>query len=153
MKLSSPESCGMLMLVAFALLSGAVMSLAQPVETVVTVEPDVIVQRDLGVTIPARVLSVHDGDTLKVECRVVMDVRLLDCWAPEITGATKESGIKSKLNLQRMAEGKSAVLHVPWNGEIGKMTSLGRVLGKVIVNGKDMSAEQVQSGNAKAAKE
>lgn len=153
MKLSSPESCGMLMLVAFALLTGAVLGLAQPAETVAVAEPDVIIQRDLGITIPARVLSVRDGDTLKVECRLIMDVRLLDCWAPEITGPEKESGIKSKLNLKQMAEGKSAVLFVPWNGEIGKMTSLGRVLGRVIVNGKDMSAEQVQSGNATATKE
>jgi endonuclease YncB( thermonuclease family) len=106
-----------------------------------------------GMTVPVKVLSVRDGDTLKVRVQFECDVRLLDCWAPEVTGPEKLEGFKSRDSLMRMALGKTGVLYVPLSHEnIGRATSMGRVLGHVYVDGQDLSAEQVKKGFAKPEK-
>lgn len=102
-----------------------------------------------ALTAPCKILSVRDGDTLKVRIQFEADIRLLDCWAPEITGSSKPEGMKSQANLQRMALGRDAILHIPLSHEnIGRATSMGRILGRVYVDGKDLSAEQVKAGFA-----
>lgn len=107
-----------------------------------------------ALTAPCKVLSVHDGDTLKVRIQFEADIRLLDCWAPEITGESKPEGMKSQQHLQRLALGQNAIVHIPLNHEnIGRATSMGRILGKVYVDGKDMSAEQVKAGFATETKQ
>lgn len=99
-----------------------------------------------AIVLPCEVLSIHDGDTLKVECRFVMDIRLLDCWSPEITGDEKPLGLKAKANLQRLAEGKEGVVTIPLTSDnIGKATTLGRILGRVSIDGKDLSEQQVKA--------
>lgn len=99
----------------------------------------------MGFTGGGRVLSIQDGDTLKVEFRFIADIRLLDCWAPEIHGPTKEAGIRSREHLKKLAEGQPCIVHIPLTHEnIGRATTLGRILGKVYVNGDDLSYEQVR---------
>ena len=44
----------------------------------------------------AIVSGIHDGDTIKVKVTKEYSVRLIDCWAPEITGKEKDQGLKSK---------------------------------------------------------
>jgi len=108
----------------------------------------------LGITLPCKVLSVHDGDTLKVECRFTMDIRLLDCWAPELSGADRLAGFKSRDNLKAIAEGKTGIVSVPLTSDnIGKATSMSRVLGRVLINGDDVGYLQVQGGFATKTKE
>lgn len=108
----------------------------------------------MGLTIPGKVLSVQDGDTLKVEFRFTANVRLIGAWAPEITGATKEAGIKSREHLKRIAEGQPCIVHIPLTSDnIGKATSMGRVLGKVMVNGDDLSYLQVRAKMATKKKQ
>lgn len=97
----------------------------------------------LGVTAPVQVLRVIDGDTVVCEVRLTFHARLLDCWAPELHDAT---GPASKAALVKLCEGKAGVF--AWNGE----TTLGRYLGKLYVDGRDMSAEQVKAGQAASAK-
>ncbi len=63
----------------------------------------------IGLTLPATVLEVHDGDTLRVELRIVADVRLCGdakkklCYAPELK---EPGGIESHNHLVRNAVGQ-----------------------------------------------
>jgi endonuclease YncB( thermonuclease family) len=110
-----------------------------------------------GVTLPARVIDVHDGDTLTVEfVPQRARIRLIDCWAPELNAPDQETRKKaqaSRDNLARLADNRDVMVHIPWNIDIGNMTSLGRVLAKVYLkDGTDVSAAQVKAGYATATK-
>lgn len=103
--------------------------------------------------LPGRIVHVHDGDTVTVRVEVRMRVRLIGCWAPEIRGAEKEAGLKSLINLQGKAwPGEACVVEIPLHDDIGDATSLGRILGKVSVDGVDLSDYQVSSGHAKRSR-
>jgi len=101
------------------------------------------------ITMPCLVTEVVDGDTMTVELRIPMRVRLINCWAPE---ARKEGGSESKENLALLAEGRHGVVSVP----LGEATRLdhvftfGRVLGDVWIDGDDESVgqQQVSLGHA-----
>lgn len=102
-----------------------------------------------GWTATGQITSVHDGDTVTVAVKRTYRVRLLDCWAPEITGPQKPEGLKSLQELQNVALGRKCTLFVPENADdIGKSTSMGRYLGRVWVNGRDISELQVERGRA-----
>lgn len=105
------------------------------------------------IRVPAFVNEVHDGDTLTVHVEFSMRVRLLDCWAPELKDG--EPGRRSKANLIKLAAQKPCVVEVPLWDDIGKSTSLGRILGRVTVQGQnsDLSTQQVQGGFATRRKE
>lgn len=111
----------------------------------------------LGLTVPCRVTEVYDGDTVTVELRLIARVRLLDCWAPEIRTtdpAEKRRGFDSRDHLRSIADGKEGVLHIP-AAEARRMDdliTLGRVLGHVWVDGRNLSAQQVESSHATSAK-
>lgn len=108
----------------------------------------------MGLSVPCRVLSVHDGDTLKVECRFTMDIRLLDCWAPELHGEERLAGFRSRDHLKSIAEGKAGIVSVPLTSDnIGKATSMSRVLGRVMINGDDLSYVQCKGGFATKTKD
>ena len=105
------------------------------------------------IRVPAFVNEVHDGDTLTVHVEFSMRVRLLDCWAPELREG--EPGRRSKVNLIKLAAQKPCVVEVPLWDDIGKSTSLGRILGRVTVIGhdSDLSTQQVEGGFATSKKE
>lgn len=118
-----------------------------------------------GWTTPATVTRVIDGDTLEVEVRRTLRVRLLDCWAPEsridprvpedLQEIEKARGIQSKKSLQAMAEGRDVVVFIPTHGqEVGDVFSMSRVLGRVWIAGeaRSLSERQVARGQATAAK-
>lgn len=114
------------------------------------------VQPPLGESRPCRIVSVHDGDTLTVEFQPqTARVRLIDAWASETRTkdkAEKARGIKAREYLKTLAEGKDAVLFVPYQRDIGDQTTLGRVLGRVYVDGVDLSEAMVESGHASREK-
>ena len=111
-------------------------------------------------TTKAVVTNVVDGDTVDVEIRRTIRVRLIDCWAPEThmdgrlpeakQAAEKKAGMKAKEDLKALALGKPVILQVPTSEDLLKSTTMGRVLGRVWLEGDDesLSEKQVKSGNA-----
>lgn len=110
-----------------------------------------------GWSVRCRVVEVYDGDTVVVEWSHRARVRLLDCWAPEVRTSDideKQAGEEARDWLKDRAEGKAAVLWVPVDQvDMGKSTTLGRYLGRVYVDGKDISKQMVEAGYATATKE
>jgi endonuclease YncB( thermonuclease family) len=99
----------------------------------------------------AKVVEVYDGDTVTVEIRKQLRVRLLDCWAPEIRTRdeqVKADGIKSRDHLRRLIEQKEVILSIPARSRIGDSFSFDRALGRIYLGGKDVSALQVEAGYA-----
>lgn len=148
-----------IIIAAMAIIAGFVLTLcivcAQDEEPTAA-EPDREFREvpQLGIALPCKVLSVHDGDTLKVEIKFTADIRLLDCWAPELSGAGRLAGFKSRDNLKSLAEGKSGIVSIPLTSDnIGKATSMSRVLGRVQINGDDLSYLQVKGGFATKTKD
>ena len=115
-------------------------------------------------TTKAVVTNVVDGDTIDVEIRRTIRVRFIDCWAPEthIDGrlpeakqaAEKKAGLKAKEDLKTLALNKPVILQVPTSEDLLKSTTMGRVLGRVWLEGDDesLSEKQVRSGNATKVK-
>lgn len=142
----------------FAFIVGMFLGQPAPDRDEAPPKPEVVVNMvhvpSVGLTMPCKILSVHDGDTLKVECKIVMDVRLLDCWAPELHGEDRLKGMKSRDNLKLIADGKSGIVYVPLTSDnIGKATSMSRILGRVYIGGDDLSYEQTRKGFATKTKE
>lgn len=119
-------------------------------------------KRDFVVVLPAKVKSVYDGDTITVEFTIKSNIRLLDCWAPEVKTkdpAEKKRGLESKKHLESLLQpGDNVVLEIPYDGTIGDSVSMSRFLAKVYKDvdgdGKDdnVSAIMVRDGYAKDKK-
>ena len=119
-----------------------------------------------GWTTVGEVVAVPDGDTVYVEIRRRVRVRLLGCWSaesrrdPRIKSdidreAAKLRGIAAKEHLTRIALGKRCVLMIPTqtdgeeiSSDVGDVFSLSRALGRVWVDGQDLSELQVERGYA-----
>lgn len=108
---------------------------------------------------PAKLVSVYDGDTVTVELRLKTNIRLLDCWAPEITGTEKSNGLKSKEFLQTLLlENDSVTVEIPFQENFSKSLTLSRILGRIYkdVDGDgsndDVSSIMVKNGFAKEKK-
>lgn len=105
-------------------------------------------------TLPCQVVSVYDGDTLAVDVTFRMNVRLLDCWAPEITGEERPQGLKSKERLTQLALGKKGTLTVPFGGnDLGDSFTFGRTLARLVIDGQDVSQQMVLDGFATLTKQ
>ena len=107
------------------------------------------VEQRTQIAVPCKVISVHDGDTLTCTVTFTMNVRLLDCWAPELREA---GGKESRDNLVKLADGKKGTLIIPLGETIGDSMTLGRVLGRVVIDGQEVSDAQVKNGFAKKSK-
>ncbi len=117
-----------------------------------------------GWTTQARCLRVVDGDTLEVEVRRVIRVRMLDCWAPESKidprvpegsqTAEKLAGQSAKENLRRLAEGRDLIVQIPSGEDVAKSITMGRWLGHVWVegDGESLAEKQVKGGFAERVK-
>lgn len=107
-----------------------------------------------GVCVPVEILAVHDGDTITCEVRMKVNVRLLDCWAAELSGDDKERGIEARDFLRRLAQNKRGVLLVPTGDNLSKSWTFGRCLGHVWLENDDKSLSQhmVESGFATVEK-
>jgi endonuclease YncB( thermonuclease family) len=112
----------------------------------------------------ATCIRVIDGDTIEVELRRVIRVRMLDCWAPESRSdnrlpedqreSQKKKGLDSKKNLQELCEGKTVIVQIPSSDEVGHLITLGRWLGHVWLDGDEesLSEKQVRGGFAEKNK-
>ena len=91
--------------------------------------------------ITGTVVRITDGDTVVVldANKVQYKIRLVGIDAPEKKQAY---GQKSKENLSNLVAGKYVVV------EYDKLDRYKRVLGKILLSGKDMNLEQVASGMA-----
>ena len=113
-----------------------------------------------GVSVPVTIVRAIDGDTIEVEIKTTVRVRLLDCWCKESRTSDpieKAMGVKAKEAMQvAVAERPSATLFVPTKDIKGLLdvTTMGRVLGKVWVDGfdEDLSAMMVRIGHASTTK-
>lgn len=106
-----------------------------------------------GVVVRCRVVEVTDGDTVTVEIRQRVRVRLLDCWAPETRTTDpdeKARGLAAKRYVERQAMGKPAILEVPTADarRADDVLTFGRVLGRLWIDGRDLSASTVAAGHA-----
>ena len=92
-------------------------------------------------TIAGNVVRITDGDTLVVldSNKVQYKIRLVGIDAPEKKQAY---GKKSKENLSDLVAGKFVVV------EYNKVDRYQRILGKILLNSKDMNLEQIKSGMA-----
>lgn len=106
---------------------------------------------DPQIALPATVVSVHDGDTMRVRFEVETSVRMLDCWSAELKDG--EKGLQAKENLLKLCpDGSKVLIRIPFSSDISKMFTFGRVLGRVYKDGKDLSEEQVKEGFATTTK-
>ena len=121
-----------------------------------------------GWTTDVIIKKVYDGDTVIVEIKREVTVRLKNCWCSEIRTKNKEEkskGIAARNHLRKILfEGKNkdtgmieyvdAVLLIPADDEnqLKDIFTFGRVLGHIFVDGKDVSEIMVESGHATKAK-
>lgn len=112
-----------------------------------------------GWTTQAIVTNVVDGDTVDIEVRRTMRVRLLDCYAPETRTRDereKARGLAAKQHLTDLIGGKEVILHVPTShgGELSELLTLGRVLGRLFDSeGMDVSKAMCIAGHARDTKD
>lgn len=120
------------------------------------------IQPDLKTILPARVVSVQDGDTITVEFSFRANVRLKDCWAPETRTkdeVEKKKGLESKEFLKSMLKpGDDVIIEVPYSPNMSNSLTLSRILGYVYkdLDGdnkpENISKEMVKAGMAKEQK-
>ena len=118
-------------------------------------------------TTQATVVRVIDGDTIEVEFRRKLRVRLLDCWAPESRrdprldesqqATEKARGQAAKEALNSLANGREVIVSVPMaaDGDLSTPWTMGRVLGHVWLADqpeKSLSQIQVEAGHASKTK-
>lgn len=107
-----------------------------------------------------KIVEVYDGDTITVtfvlcgELPIKARVRLLDCWAPEVTGDEKPLGLKSRDYLRGLVKGhKAARLVIPAKPGADRLDdhlTFGRILGRVYLSGQTtpLAAQVVKAGHA-----
>jgi endonuclease YncB( thermonuclease family) len=104
------------------------------------------------------VTKIHDGDTISVSVTRNYNIRLLDCWAPEIVGKEKQLGLQSKAALESMLHiGDAVTIEIPTKNNQPE-TSFDRTLAYILkdINGdgsvENISLEMVKRGHAKNKK-
>lgn len=105
-----------------------------------------------GLSLPCKVVSVHDGDTLTAEVTIRANIRLIDCWAPELS---EDGGKESRDRLSRIAIGRTGTLFVPIGPKADNLADLltfGRVLGHVWIDGQRQNLSELQIERRQAAR-
>lgn len=111
-----------------------------------------------SINVPCEIVEWYDGDTATVRVSLDMRVRLIDCWAAEVhtkDAAAKVRGLAARDHArQKFPVGSHGMLEIPLDGKqrFDDAITLGRVLGRVWVDGKDCSTEQVKAGHATTIK-
>ena len=101
--------------------------------------------------------DVYDGDTFTATVQMQVRVRLIDCWAPEVRGEDKATGLRSRDALRQMIQdgGGKVIIYVPATGRLSDSFSFGRVLGHAWSSDnsdKPLSLRMVEGGYAKESK-
>lgn len=98
------------------------------------------------ITVPGIVTNIHDLDTLTVEVKQKINVRMLDNYAIELSD---ENGLKARdLLIEKCPIGSEVIVQIPFKQDLSKMLTLGRVLGRVYKDGEDLSEFAVSTGFA-----
>lgn len=113
-----------------------------------------------GLTAPAKIVRVIDGDTVEVEVIKKFPIRLEDCWAPESRTSDrneKRLGEAAKQYLKNLIEehGKDCVVHISSDGDefILDSTTMGRAVGVVWLFGDiNLNEAMVDSGHCFSTK-
>lgn len=111
-----------------------------------------------GYTADCTIYRVIDGDTVELEIKHRIRVRLLNCWAPESRTTDQEEkvrGLAAKQHLIDLAKvGAEGTVSIPAGYDLSQVQTLNRLLGYVWIKGQDKSLNeiQVQSGHAKLVK-
>lgn len=112
-----------------------------------------------GLTTHCEVIRVIDGDTVEIEVRRRVHVRLEQCWAPESRTkdkAEKARGLAAKAHLQELVHDGNgqATFFMPLSLDFGDSLTLGRALGYLWMDGQDTSVnqQQVDAGFARETK-
>lgn len=97
--------------------------------------------------LPVKVERIIDGDTVEVSLKFNAHIRLLDCWAPEMRD---HGGEESRVHLQELSLYRDAILEIPFTPGCGpgQIFSFERVLGRLLVDGQDLSQAQCAAGHA-----
>jgi endonuclease YncB( thermonuclease family) len=105
-----------------------------------------------AITLPCKIVHVTDGDTLTVEVRMRVNTRLLSCWSPELR---EPKGPAARDHLTALAAGRDGTLEIPLDraDNLADVLTLGRVLGRVWIDGKDVGAVMVSEGLATKTKQ
>ncbi len=105
-----------------------------------------------GLCLPCRVIRVLDGDTVELQLLgPTLHLRLEDCWAPEVHGDEKPAGLAAKAHLEQLvAAAQQATVLVSFNGsgKVGDHLTLGRVLGRLYLDGAEAAVLQCAAGHA-----
>lgn len=92
-------------------------------------------EKPFKATVPAKVVSVHDGDTISVTFYVDANIRMLDCWAAEINSkddTEKQKGLAARDYLQSVLKpADEVVIEIPFDEKITNSLTFGRILGKI----------------------
>ncbi len=115
------------------------------VALLVTLSPAIAEAPPLGWTTLAKVVRVIDGDTVDVVISKRVRIRLEDCWAPE---RRNPGGAESTAHLRMLVDGKDVTLHIPGDDDIRRLITFGRFVGRLYVDGQDVSRLQVEAGHA-----
>jgi endonuclease YncB( thermonuclease family) len=86
-------------------------------------------QIDPAITLPAKIVEVKDGDTISVEFTIQANIRLVDCWSPEL--GTKEGDAAKEFLGKLLKKDSNVLVKIPFDGKISKSLSLSRLLGRV----------------------
>ncbi len=101
------------------------------------------------------VVRVLDGDTVEVEVKYLVKVRLADCWAPEVRTKDleiKRRGLLAKQGMADLVFGKTVRLVVPTTGRLEDSLTFGRVVGRIWVGQVDVAERMVKLGLATKTK-
>lgn len=88
------------------------------------------------ITFGGSVVKVIDGDTIEVEVKKTLRLRLLDLWCPETRTkdkVEKRLGLLALETLRQLLEGEDVVFTIPIDqvGKFGDSMSFGRILAHV----------------------
>lgn len=109
-----------------------------------------------GITARAHVARVIDGDTVEVELRWPVRIRMRDCYAPELTGSEKPAGEAAKQHLERILTSDQSVIVKIDSGHADNLADLmtfGRVLGSIYPHDSSLTAAQMMIAAGHATKE
>lgn len=106
-----------------------------------------------GFTTEAKIIRVIDGDTIEVEVRRTLKVRLLDCWSPDKT--EKDSLAKRYIEEKSGEEEGKCILSIPAKNplRLTDINTFDRILGYLWIGDECVNDKLVEMGLATREKE